>query len=289
MDPVTQTPFTTRDGHNLAVLDWPLWASRRPRGIVLVVHGLGEHAWRYNELATELNAWGFAVRAYDQRGHGDSSGKPGCLPQDDTLLRDLSEVLDDTRTSHCRHGRVPLILLGHSMGGLVAALHVAHQRAAHNTVPVDALVLSSPAFDPGLGVLQRALLALLPPVLPDITVSNGLDPRLISHNPDVVRAYVDDPRVHNRISPRLGRFIADGGPQVLRQAAHWMVPTLLMYAGADGLVNPDGSRRFAAAAPTGVVRARCFEDMYHELFNEANRFEVLSHLRDWLNERFERF
>jgi alpha-beta hydrolase superfamily lysophospholipase len=286
MDHATQTPFTTHDGHNLAVFDWPLWASQRPRATVLVVHGLGEHAWRYNALAIELNEWGFAVRAYDQRGHGDSSGKPGCLPQNDTLLHDLADVLDDTRTTHCRQGEVPLILLGHSMGGLVAALHVAHQQATHHTAPVDALVLSSPAFDPGLGTLQRALLALLPPVLPDITVSNGLDPRLISHDPDVVRDYVGDPRVHNRISPRLGRFIADGGPRVLQQAAQWAVPTLLMYAGADGLVNPEGSRRFAAAAPAEVVQARCFEDMYHELFNEANRFEVLSHLRGWLNERF---
>ena len=286
MDHATQTPFTTYDGHNLAVFDWPLWGSQRPRAAVLIVHGLGEHAWRDNPLATELNEWGFAVRAYDQRGHGDSSGKQGCLPHNDTLLRDLADVLEDTRTTHCRRGEVPLILLGHSMGGLVAALYTAEQLALGNPHAVDALVLSSPALDPGLGALQRALLTLLPPLLPDVTVSNGLDPKLISHDPAVVQAYLEDPRVHNRLSPRLARFIADGGPLVLRHAADWAVPTLLMYAGADGLVDPGGSRRFAAATPPEVVQAHCFEDLYHELFNEANRFEVLSHLRGWLNERF---
>jgi len=286
MDHATQTPFTTYDGHNLAVFDWPLWGAQRPRATVLIVHGLGEHAWRYNTLATELNEWGFAVCAYDQRGHGDSSGKPGCLPHNDTLLRDLADVLEDTRTTHCRRGEVPLILLGHSMGGLVAALYTAEQLALGNPHAVDALVLSSPALDPGLGALQRALLTLLPSLLPDVTVPNGLDPKLISHDPDVVRDYMGDPSVHNRISPRLGRFIADGGHRVMQHAAQWTVPTLLMYAGADGLVDPSGSRRFAAATPPEVVQAHCFEDLYHELFNEANRFEVVSHLRGWLNERF---
>lgn len=285
MDHATQTPFTTYDGHNLAVCDWHLPGPHRPRAVVLIVHGLGEHAWRYNTLASELNDWGFVVRAYDQRGHGDSSGKRGCLPDDDTLLRDLADVVEDTRTVHGRLGTVPLILLGHSMGGLVSALYVAAQLATGNPLPVDALVLSSPALDPGLGPVQRALLTLLPPLLPDVTVSNGLDPTLISHDAEAVRAYLSDPRVHNRLSPRLGRFIADGGPLVQQHAALWTVPTLLMYAGADGLVDPAGSRRFAAAAPPDVVQAHCFEDMYHELFNEANRFEVLSHLRNWLDAR----
>lgn len=286
MEHVTQTPFVTHDGHHLAVIDWPLWGRQRPRAVVLVVHGLGEHAWRYNALANQLNEWGFSVRAYDQRGHGDSSGKPGCLPASDTLLRDLSDVLEDTRASLGGSPDVPLVLLGHSMGGLVAALYVARELAAERVPPVDALVLSSPALDPGLDRRQRWLLAVLPSVLPNLTVANGLNPQLISHDPDVVQAYLADPQVHDRMSPRLGRFIADGGPQVLAQAPVWSVPTLLLYAGSDGLVNPQGSRRFAAAAPPDMVQSHCFEDMYHEIFNELERQEVLDHLRSWLNDRF---
>lgn len=286
MEHVTQTPFVTQDGHHLAVIDWPLWGRQRPRAVVLVVHGLGEHAWRYNALANQLNDWGFLVRAYDQRGHGESSGKKGCLPANDTLVRDLSDVLGDTYASLCRKGEIPLVLLGHSMGGLVAALHVAQQGIGNDLPWVDALVLSSPALDPGLTLMQRWLLLILPKVLPNLTAANGLDPQLISHDPDVVAAYIADPQVHDRISPRLGRFIADGGPQVQARASEWLVPTLLMFAGSDGLVDANGSRRFAAAAPPEVVQAHCFEDLYHELFNELDRNAVLDHLRSWLNDRF---
>jgi alpha-beta hydrolase superfamily lysophospholipase len=139
-----------------------------------------------------------------------------------------------------------------------------------------------------LGLLQKCLLATLPRWAPNLQVSNGLKVELISHDPEVVGSYRADPLVHDRISPRLGRFIADGGPQVLGQAANWKVPTLLLYAGADGLVNPAGSRAFALAAPAGVVTARCFEGLYHEIFNEpaAGREPVMQALQQWLDRQF---
>lgn len=285
---VSQAPFVTADGHHLAVLDWPLPARLVPRAQVLIVHGLGEHAWRYDALASQLNDAGFSVRAYDQRGHGDSAGKRGCLPHSDTLLSDLGEVIDDTRTTLCARFNTPLVLLGHSMGGLVAALWLARWQAreSFNKVPVDGLVLSSPALDAGLGPWQRAMLATLPDWLPNLVVSNGLDPRALSHDPDVVSAYLSDPQVHDRMSPRLGKFIADGGPEVLAHAPRWRVPTLLMYAGNDTLVNPVGSRRFAHRAPTGVVQSHCFEDFFHEIFNETHRLEAVEMLLHWLERRY---
>jgi alpha-beta hydrolase superfamily lysophospholipase len=208
-----QTPFTTFDGHTLAVYDWSLPHGVAPRAVVVIVHGLGEHAWRYDRLATELTEAGFAVRAFDQRGHGESAGKRGCLPTQDALVKDLGEFLDDTRATVCARFNSPLVLLGHSMGGLVCALWAARQQALtpFHTVPVDGLLLSSPALDAGLNVWQRTLLATLPSWLPNVTVSNGLDPALLSHDQDVVDAYLADPLVHDRISPLLGRFIADGG------------------------------------------------------------------------------
>lgn len=283
-----QIPFTTFDGENLAVYDWLLPRGVAPRAVVLIVHGLGEHAWRYDRLANELNAAGFSVRAYDQRGHGDSAGKRGCLPEQDALLKDLSEILDDTRTKLCARFRTPLVLLGHSMGGLVTALWVARQQALtqHHTLPVDALVMSSPALDPGLNAWQRALLATLPHWLPHVTVSNGLDVALVSRDPEVVEAYQTDPLVHDRISPLLGRFIAEGGPEVLAHAQQWRVPTLLMYAGSDGLVNPQGSRSFAHRTPVGVVQATCLPDFFHEIFNDDHREEAVNGLINWLEQRF---
>lgn len=249
------------------------------RGVVLLVHGLGEHAGRYDHVARRLNDWGFAVRGYDQHGHGESGGRRGGLPNDTRLLDDLADIVDSTRARMAT--TTPLILLGHSLGGLVAARFVSLAMR-----PVEALLLSSPAFDPGLNTVQKLLLAVLPKIAPNLRAGNGLDPALLSHDPAVVAAYRADRLVHDRVSGRLARFIADSGPATLALAPSWTVPTLLLYAGADQLVNPAGSRAFAAAAPKAVVSSRCFAALYHELFNELQPAPVFAELKKWLDARF---
>ena len=274
----TLSTHITADGRTLAVQDWMLEPGLAVRGVVLIVHGLGEHAGRYDALAEQLNAWGFAVRGYDQHGHGESFGVRGSLPSDTCLLDDLAELLDATRARMATD--VPLILLGHSLGGLVAARLVSLALQ-----PVDALVLSSPALDAGLNMFQKLLVAVLPKLLPDLRVGNGLNPAFIAHPADVVQAYKADRLVHDRICGRLARFIAQAGPAVLAQAATWTVPTLLLYAGSDRLVNPEGSRRFAQAAPKDVVHSLCFDALYHEIFNEGDA-AVFTALQRWLGLRF---
>jgi alpha-beta hydrolase superfamily lysophospholipase len=274
----TLSTFTASDGDNLAVQDWHLPQGVAPRASVLVVHGLGEHAGRYDRLAQRLNAWGFAVRSYDQYGHGESGGVRGALSQHTRLLEDLCDLADSMRR---RHPEAPLVVLGHSMGGLVAAGFV-----ARGMFPVDGLVLSSPALATRLNAVQKLLMAVVPRVAPNLTVSNGLDPQYLSHDAQVVEAYKADPLVHDRISGRLARFIQDEAPPVLAQAPHWNVPTLLMYAGDDRMVDPAGSRLFAAQAPREHVTARCFDGLYHEIFNERESQPVYDCLRQWLDARF---
>ncbi|MES2786585.1 MAG: lysophospholipase [Pseudomonadota bacterium] len=275
----TLSTFTATDGDNLAVQDWPLPEGMRLRGVVVLVHGLGEHAGRYEALARRLNGWGFAVRGYDQFGHGESDGARGGLPVADRLTTDLADVIDSTRLR--TGGAVPIIVFGHSMGGVVAA-----STLAQGKLPVQGLVLSSPALDPGLSGMQKLLLAVVPRVAPNLTLGNGLEIDLISHDPDVVAAYRRDPLVHDRVSARLALFIAQTGATVIAQAPTWRVPTLLLYAGADKLVNPDGSRAFAAAAPASVVTHHCFEELFHEIFNELDNEPVYDMLRRWLDDRF---
>jgi alpha-beta hydrolase superfamily lysophospholipase len=167
------------------------------------------------------------------------------------------------------------------MGGLVAACLV-----ALGQVRVDGLILSSPALDAGLSAIQKLLLATLPRFAPNLTVSNGIDAHYISRDPAVVAAYQADPRVHDRISARLARFIADAGPTVIAHASEWAVPTLLMFAGQDKLVDPAGSRAFAEAAPTQVVTTHCFEDSFHEIFNEPDKDAVFATMKQWLDGNF---
>ncbi len=279
MSPIISS-FAAADGLRLHRCDWaPDGDTAAPT--VLIVHGLGEHIGRFERTALRLAAAGWHVAGYDQRGHGQSEGARGAIAQRDSLLRDLARLIDIVRGE--RGG--PLVVLGHSMGGLIAARFAAEglqaQPAAWHRA-VDGLVLSSPALDTGMSGGQRALLAILGPLAPWLAVSNGLSPQWISRDPAVVAAYCADPLVHDRITPRLARAIVDGGAFVLPLAPRWSLPTLLLWAGSDRCVAPAGSQAFADAAPPGIVRAQCFEPLYHEIFNEPEQDEVFAALLAWL-------
>lgn len=273
----------TADALDLAARVWPAArADGAARGVALIVHGLGEHAARYEHVARRLSGQGFQVVAYDQRGHGRSPGPRGAMPAADTLLDDLSRVIDAARAEFGG----PLVLVGHSLGGLIVGRFVAEALAAAPAAwsrPVDALVMSSPALDPGASAVQRLLLKLVAPRLPGLVVGNGLKPEWVSRSAEVVAAYKQDPLVHDRISGRLGLFVATQGPAVVAAAPRWRVPTLVMWAGADRCVSPAGSAAFAAAAPAGVVTAREWPGLFHEIFNEPEQQEVLQHLGAWLD------
>ncbi len=261
------------DGQPLFLRDWP-----RPqaRGAVLIVHGLGEHCGRYERLAQWFNQRGYAVRGYDQRGHGQSPGPRSALRHRDDLLEDLATVYNDYATGV---PRAPL-LLGHSMGGLVAARAVLDGR-----IEPPAMVLSSPALrsweSPGMvrlaGVLAR--------VLPNLPLGSGLKADKLSHEVQVGADYRNDPLRSSRVTPRLADFIFSAGAACIADASKLAVPTLLLVADSDELVDPAGSRAFARkAAASGRLTTRFFSTLYHELFNEAEpgRTQVLLQLGDWL-------
>ncbi len=269
----TVTWLDMADGQRLLLREWP---QPRARGAMLIVHGLGEHSGRYAQLAAWFNQRGYAVRSYDQRGHGQSPGRRGALRHRDDLLTDLAAVYHDyADTSPC----LPF-LLGHSMGGLVAARAV-----LDGGVAPPALVLSSPALrswaSPGTIRLSRVLGRLLP----NLPLRNGLDANKLSHDAQVVADYCSDPLQHGWITPRLASFILQDGATCIADAASLDVPTLLLVADSDELVDPAGSRAFAnAAAASGQLTTRFFATLYHELFNEAEpgRSQVLMQLGDWL-------
>jgi alpha-beta hydrolase superfamily lysophospholipase len=272
-------PVTTDDGLALHLRSWP--AAHPTRGVAVLVHGLGEHIDRYDHVAGRLNRLGFSVVGYDHRGHGRSPGQRGGMPADDTLCADLGAVLRAARASTPG----PLTLIGHSLGGLIAGRFVAEglqSKPAAWWCRVDALVMSSPALDPGANAVQKLLLAVVAPMLPDLAVNNGLKVDWISRDAGVVKAYADDPLVHDRITGRVGLFVARQGPAVVAAAPRWKTPTLLMWAGADRCVSPAGSAAFAAGAPRDVVTVREWPGLFHEIFNEPEQGQVLDALDGWL-------
>ena len=272
-------PVITDDGLTLHLRVWP--AADPRRGVVVLVHGLGEHIDRYDHVARRLNGLGFAVVGYDHRGHGRSPGQRGGMPTDESLCADLGRVLYAARESFPG----PLVVLGHSLGGLIAGRFVAEGLQSTPAAwwrPVDALVMSSPALDPGTNAVQKLLLAVVAPMLPNLAVNNGLKVDWISRDAGVVKAYAADPLVHDRVTGRLGMFVARQGPAVIAAAPRWKTPTLLMWAGSDRCVAPAGSAAFAAAAPRDVVTVREWPGLFHEIFNEPEQGEVLKVLDDWI-------
>jgi alpha-beta hydrolase superfamily lysophospholipase len=261
------------DGQTLYLRDWPNPSARHA---VLIVHGLGEHSGRYEQLAQWFLARGYAVRSYDQRGHGHTPGQRAAIRHGDDLLRDLAVVYQDYAASL---GRPPL-LLGHSMGGAVALRTVLDER-----IEPPLLILSSPALRTNEAPWLRRLAALLTRVLPRLPLRNGLPVEGLSHDPKVIEDYRNDPFCSSSITPRLADFIFRAGASSIADAWRLKVPTLLLVAGSDRLVDPSGSRDFADAAwATKLLTSRFFDTLFHELFNETEtgRHQVLAQLNDWL-------
>jgi len=261
------------DDQQLFLRDWP---RTQARGAVLIVHGLGEHSGRYEALAQWFNQRGYAVRSYDQRGHGKSPGQRGGLRHADDLLEDLATVYLD----YANGLPEPPVLLGHSMGGLVAARTVLDGR-----IEPPAMVLSSPALrsweSPGMIKLARVLNR----VLPNLPLRTKLKSDKLTHDVKICSDYRSDPLCSRRITPRLADFIFRAGDACIADAAKLGMPTLLLVADSDELVDPAGSRQFARkAASSGKLTTRFFATLYHELFNEVEpgRTQVLLQLGDWL-------
>lgn len=248
---------------------------RGPSRSVYILHGLSEYAGRYEHVAGWLNARGWLVGAHDHRGHGRSEGKRATLRHPDDLINDAEQQIaayaEETGTSP--------VLLGHSMGGLVAT-----QIALRARVPLAGLVLVSPAFRLHLTRSQRMLASVMSRIVPNLRVHHGIRAQKLSHDQVVSDAYRNDTLVNRLITPRLAHFIERSGPEAIRSAGALPVRTLLLAAGDDHVVDSSGSRAFADAAPPGKLALRWYDNAWHELLNESSEIAtpVYGDLDKWL-------
>jgi lysophospholipase len=270
--------FTSDGGVSLAYRAWPATAAR---GVVVIVHGLGEHSGRYDRTARELAAVGFQVFAADLPGHGLSPGRRGHIDSFETLIEAVTAFRAFVETAVPE--RLPTFLLGHSLGGLVALRSV-------QSAPDPAwsgLILSAPALGLSLAIprWKRTLASIFAKLGPWITVGNGIDPVDVSRDPEVVAAYRADSLVHDRISARLfdemlaamERARAEIEAQPI-PASLWLVPLADRICDADAAVA--AARR---AGPDAEVRT--YAGGFHEPFNDLDRARVMADVIDWLGER----
>ncbi|SIT40187.1 Lysophospholipase [Paraburkholderia ribeironis] len=274
-----RSSVTTADGMTLPLYRWP--AIGPMRATVALLHGLAEHAGRYAALAGRLNAAGIELVAIDLRGHGLAPGKRAYVKRFDDYLLDAQALLDAAAQS-C----VPLFLMGHSMGGTVAALY-AIERLDATGRRLAGLILSSPALAPGRDVPRWMLklsqvISRLYPSFPAMKI----DAALLSRLQPVVNANRNDPLVHHGAIPaRTGAQLLLAMARIERGRAGLRVPLLVYHGTADKLTEPEGSRDFGQHAGSLDKTITLHEGSYHETMNDLDRDRVIEALIEWIERR----
>ena len=275
---MTTGSFRTSDAQSLA---WRAWVPNDPRGILLFIHGLAEHSGRYQKTAEHFAALGFACYGLDLRGHGASQGRRVHVAAFDDYLKDVEAALV---LVGARHPGVPCFLVGHSMGGLITIRFVlANPDAVAGAVVSSPLLAPHPSAAPS--AVARTAAGLLSKFAPGLLIPSGLDSNALSRDRAIVDAYVADPLVSSKVSARWFTATMAAAAEVRAQAPALRTPMLLMQSGADRLVDPEATRRWAEAAPPQVLRFIWWEGFYHEMFNEPGREGVLGSVEAWLLER----
>ena len=269
----------TSDGLALFSRRWvPDW--RPTRLVVALVHGVHEHSGRYAPLATSLMAEGFAVWAVDLRGHGRSPGERGQVAASfDEYVRDAEALLDAAGEAA---GDLPLVLMGHSMGGLVAARTVQERGPGG----LAGLALSSPALAVSAPPLLEKVAPYVARWLPNAPATR-VDLSKLSHDPTVERKYREDPlTLVQGVRARLGYEVVRATERVRERPEAFRLPLYLFHGTADTITDPAGTRWLAERAP-GDVTLRLYDGLYHETLNEDARDRVVADLVAWLDARAE--
>lgn len=255
---------------------WQSWQpGGEPKAVIVIAHGAGEHSGRYEHVAKRLTDEGYVVYALDHRGHGRSDGPRALIDRVDNAVADLDQLVV---LAAGEHPGLPVFLLGHSMGGLIAVCYaIAHQDRLTGLLlsgPLAALDAASPPV--------RMIAALLSALTPRLGVIQ-VDASLVSRDPAVVKAYQDDPLVHhgklpartvNELAGKVGAFPSTVGAIT--------VPTLIMHGTADQLAPIAGSKMLVGTISSADKRLIPYEGLYHEILNEPEQQQVLDDMCEWL-------
>jgi len=267
--------FSTFDGVRLFYREWH---TGNTVCYLLIVHGLGEHSGRYNQLAEDFLREGVSSIAFDLRGHGKSEGKRGHIMNFNEYIYDL----DNFKEMLLKRINKPLFLLGHSMGGLIAMSY-----AIKNSQGLSGLITSSPLFKIRVKVpAWKAFIGrTVSRLIPALSMNNELNANMLSHNTDVVKAYLGDPLVHAKVSSRWFTEVTQTMEDTLNIADRLNIPILMLHAGADRLADPVGSKEIFGRLRVESKALKIYDGFYHEIYNEVNREEPIRDTIEWLRKR----
>jgi acylglycerol lipase len=263
----------TRDGLELHTLRWP--AATDTQAHLLLIHGIAEHAARHAHVATRFAQAGIETHAFDLRGFGASSGRRAYLDRWSGYHDDVEDQLAAIRAVS---GRLPVVLYGHSMGGLIALGYVL---ADEPRPQPDLLVLSAPAVAANVALWKRSLADVLGRLAPRFEIANDLPPGGLSHDGQVELAYRSDPLNYHRTTARLGMELFHEQSRVASRLARIRalpLPTYVLHGSADEVVPVSSS---ASLEGRENVTRRVYPGLRHEMHNEPEAVTVIGDTVAW--------
>ena len=269
--------FETKDNTSLYYQNW------RPegevKGVVLIIHGILEHSGRYMNVVNKLVPAGYSVWAFDHRGHGKSGGTRAYVKRFEVFLDDVDSFVSLVKKEEKSD---KIHLLGHSMGSLIAAHYVSR---TNNKDGFKSLILSGTGAATGPDISGAVLFVskILSVFLPKIRVPAGTDPNFISHDKAVVDAYVNDPLIELKVTPRIAVEVVKGVNQMLKIAPNIKIPTLMQIGSEDRAFSPDSWNPLFESIGAEDKEFKIYEGFRHEVYNEIEREKALTDLLEWLN------
>lgn len=257
------------------------WPPAEARGVVGIIHGLGEHCHRYDHFAEYLNTQQLGVVGYDRRGHGRSGGKLGHTTNYNAFLDEVGHLLVECER---RYQDLPVFLYGHSMGGNILLNYLIRRNP-----DISGAIATGPhirlAFQPN--VISVTLGRLLRQLVPGFTQPNDLDTQYLSRDPQVVEAYLADNYVHNKITAATAIDLLAAARYLDTYRGAVRVPLLLMHGGADGITDPAGTEAFYERVQGADTELKIWEDFFHEIHNEPEREQVFHYVTNWMGSRLD--
>lgn len=276
---VTRTEKTFKGVGGITIV-YDVWMPDTPaRAVVVLAHGYGEHARRYDHVAQRFGEAGLAMYALDHRGHGRAGGKR-------VRVRHIKEFVSDYRTlvltARKENPGIPIVVLGHSMGGGIAFAY-----GVQHPDEYDLMVLSGPALAAHKSVSKfKAVLGkTVGSILPDLPIEK-IEAAMVSRDPQVVADYESDPLVHRgKVPAGIGKALLIVGETMERKAPGITAPLLVVHGEDDQLIPVEGSRRLVACIGSTDVELKVYPELYHEVFNEPERDQVLEDVTTWITAR----
>ncbi|PIR21090.1 MAG: lysophospholipase [Deltaproteobacteria bacterium CG11_big_fil_rev_8_21_14_0_20_47_16] len=268
--------FTTLDGLKL-FYQW--WSPDKPKAVLVLVHGMGDHSGRYGPFIRYFVERGYAVALYDQRGHGRSGGERGHAEQFQNFLQDLSLFIQATKD---RFPNLPFFLLGHSFGGQVALNFVVRYAKG-----LRGVILSSPNIQLKLPVpgWKKKVANWAKNSMKHVKLSHAIDAKMLTHDDAVADAYNHDPLVFSFVTAGLGAIVMQNLEIMMALASRVHLPALFLHAGQDEVCDPAGTKAFYQRVPIAKKRFIRYDDMRHEILNEVDRNRVFADIETWLEEQ----